>query len=205
MKVSIVTPWLNHSELCPVYERSVKGAQVIVVDNGSIESHKWAILAMVKHLGGVYIRNEENRLFAAANNQGLEQATGEIVLFMNNDVECRPGFLDKVAADVKPGGLYGPSLLAKHGLAYLEGWCIAAYREVWLSLKGWDAEYYSGLYWEDNDLCWRAAQMGYTLNEVAWPVYHYNNYTSGNMPGAMDKSAENEAKFLERVRAGEAA
>jgi len=197
--ISIVTPWLNHSELCPVYQRNLKGAQVIVVDNGSIKSHEWAIRSMVKHLGGVYIRNEDNRLFAAANNQGLEAATGEIVLFLNNDVDCRPGFLDKVAADVKPGGLYGPSLLDKHGLAYLEGWCIAAYLDVWLSLNGWDDSYYQGLYWEDNDLCWRAVQMGYTLNEVDWPVWHYNNYTSNGVPGAKDRSAENEAKFLARA------
>lgn len=203
--ISVITPWLNHSELCPIYKRQLASAQVIVVDNGSIESHKWAIQAMVKQLDGIYIRNEENCLFATANNQGLQAATGDIVLFLNNDVECRPGFLDKVAADVQPDGLYGPSKLKKHGLDYIEGWCIAAYREVWQSLNGWDDDYYSGLYWEDNDLCWRAVQRGYTMNERSWPVWHYNNYTSNGVVGAMDRSAENEAKFLERVRNAKAA
>jgi GT2 family glycosyltransferase len=200
MKISIITPWLDASELCHMYERGTKGAEVIVIDNGSMESHRWALIAMVKRLGGVYIRNDHNALFSAANNQGLQRATGEIVLFINNDVECRNGFLAQVERDVQPGALYGPSKLNRHGVDYLEGWCIGAKRNVWDSLSGWDDQYYTGLYYEDNDLCLRALQRGYQLQQVTWPVWHHNNYTSNRIPGAKAHAGENERKFLERVQ-----
>ena len=205
MSVSVITPWLNASELCPMYERGVKGAEVIVVDNGSTGDHPLKVAAMVERLGqaqgcAIYVRNETNNLFAKANNQGLEQATGEIVVFLNNDVECRPGFLEAVERDVQPGALYGPSKLNRHGVDYIEGWCIVARREVWEDLCGWDADYYQGLYWEDNDLCWRAMQKGYALIETRWPVWHYNNYTSNRVPGAKDSAAANEARFRARIR-----
>jgi O-antigen biosynthesis protein len=197
--ISIITPWLNNSQLCQMYAKGVTGAEVIVVDNASTGDHPLKIAAMVQRLGGVYIRNETNNLFAKANNQGLEQATGEIVVFLNNDVECRPGFLAQVEKDVRPGALYGPSKLNRHGVDYLEGWCIAAKHDVWLDLGGWDDTYYQGLYWEDNDLCWRAMQKGYQLVETRWPVWHYNNYTTNQTPGAMAHAAANEARFLERI------
>jgi GT2 family glycosyltransferase len=116
-------------------------------------------------------------------------------------VECRPGWLDQVARDVQPGALYGPSLQVKHGWGYLEGYCIAARREVWDALGGWEEDYYQGLYWEDNDLCARAVHAGYRLEQTRWPVWHYNNYTSQHIPGARENGPENERKFLERVAA----
>jgi GT2 family glycosyltransferase len=198
--ISIVTPWLDASELCPIYEKSVRGAQAVIVDNGSGPGHAVEIQRMVKRLGGVYIRNETNCLFATANNQGLAAATGEIIVFMNNDVEARYGFLEKIERVVQPGALYGPSKLSKYGVDYLEGWCIAAHRDVWMALSGWDDEYYTGLYWEDNDLCLRALTAGYKLVQTILPVWHYNNYTSARLPDAKAHSADNERKFLERVR-----
>jgi GT2 family glycosyltransferase len=199
--ISIVTPFLNHSELCPVFEASTRGAQVIVVDNGSEPKHAALIEQMVRRLGGEYIRNETNRGYSAANNQGLAVATGDVVVFLNNDVECRPGWLDQVARDVRPGMLCGPSLLTKHGWRYIEGYCIAARREVWDALGGWEEDYYQGLYWEDNDLCARAVHAGYRLEQTRWPVWHFNNYTSKGIPGADAHSKDNERKFLERVAA----
>jgi GT2 family glycosyltransferase len=159
--ISIVTPWLDASELCPIYEKSVRGAQAVIVDNGSGPGHAVEIQRMVKRLGGVYIRNETNCLFATANNQGLAAATGEIIVFMNNDVEARYGFLEKIERV---------------------------------------DEYYTGLYWEDNDLCLRALTAGYKLVQTILPVWHYNNYTSARLPDAKAHSADNERKFLERVR-----
>ncbi|MCG3143631.1 MAG: glycosyltransferase [Ignavibacteriales bacterium] len=200
--VSVITPWLDASELTRVYERSIEGAQAVVIDNGSDLMHAEQIEAMVSRLqhGSIYIRNENNRGFAAANNQGLTKATGDIVVFMNNDVECRPNFLELVKKDVQPGALYGPSKLYKHGLPYLEGWCIAARREVWDRLDGWDDRYYSGLYWEDNDLCFRAVQAGFGLIKTTWPAWHFNNYTTRRIPGSTDHSLENERLFLQRVQ-----
>lgn len=197
--ISIITPWLNASELCRPYAKGLQGAQVIVVDNGSSPEHAAKIAAMVASLGGILIRNEVNHLFARANNQGLAVANGEIVLFLNNDVEARPLFLEQVSRDVQPGGLYGPSLLEKFGLGYLEGWCLAAERPTWDLLGGWDDEYYEGLYWEDNDLCYRAMRLGLKLEQRPWGVWHHSNYTSSKVDGAYKHSSSNMQKFLQRI------
>ena len=198
--ISIVTPWLDHSELCKMYERGVKGAQVIIIDNGSDLLQAELIEHMVGRLNGIYIRNETNRLFAPANNQGLQAATGEIVLFLNNDVELRPGFLAQVERDVKPGGLYGPSMGNRHRQNYIEGWCIAATRDTWDKLGGWPDDL-PGMYWEDNILCLKAERLGITLNKTNWYCWHHNAYTTRTMwTEAVAHSAANEAKFIERIQ-----
>ena len=200
-KISIITPWLNASELTSTYRPSVRGAEVIVIDNGSEQAHADIIRGMAEQLEGVYIRNKHNAGFSAANNQGLAVATGDIVVFMNNDVECQTGWLQKVIRDVGAGEIVGPSMLSKHGVKYLEGYCIAARRDVWQALGGWPEDL-PGMYWEDNILCLRAVDAGYTLKQAAgWGVWHFNNYTSRKTPGAYDHSAANERVFLDMIHA----
>jgi len=198
--ISIITPWLDHSELCRMYEKHKRGAEVIIIDNGSDLLQAELIEHMVGRLNGIYIRNEDNRYFAPANNQGLQAATGEIVLFLNNDVELRPGFLKQVEADVKPGGLYGPSMGNRHDKDYIEGWCIAATRDTWDKLGGWPDDL-PGMYYEDNMLCLKAERLGVTLNKTDWHCWHANAYTTKTMfIAATARAAENEAKFIERIK-----
>ena len=204
--ISIITPWLNNPQLIKTYEPSVQGAQVIIVDNGSREQWASEIRKMVDRLDGKYIRNEENRLFAPANNQGLEVADGEIVLFLNNDIKAE-NLVKDVQIDVMPDMICGPSkmsrLVAGLKISYIEGWCIAAYKTVWDDLGGWNDKDYQGLYWEDNDLCYRAIQKGYELKETRWNIWHFNNYTSRSTPGAYDHSAHNQQVFEGKVRASQ--
>jgi len=201
--VSIITPWLNNPQLIQTYEPSVQGAQVIIVDNGSREQWAGEIRKMVDRLNGKYIRNEDNRLFAPANNQGLEVADGEIVLFLNNDIKAY-NLVKDVQIDITPKIIGGPSkmkrMVAGVNIPYIEGFCIAAYKSVWEDLGGWNEKDYKGLYWEDNDLCFRALQKGYELKETRWDVWHFNNFTSRNTPGAYDHSAHNQHVFEEMVR-----
>src|SRR3954467_14259587 len=123
--ISIITPWLDHPEFIADYEKAVAapGVQVIAVDNGSSTENAAAIRAMIQRLGGFYIRNEQNLWFAAANNQGLSVATGNIVLFLNNDIAAEPGWLDDVRRDVAPNGLFAPDVknvqIDQFNIAYL--------------------------------------------------------------------------------------
>jgi hypothetical protein len=75
--------------------------EVVVVDNGSVDD-------TVAWLGRAHptvrlVRNEENRGFAAASNQGAEAAAGALVAFVNNDVRLERSWLrplvDALAAD----------------------------------------------------------------------------------------------------------
>jgi GT2 family glycosyltransferase len=84
-------------------------------------------------------------------------------------------------------------------LLYVDGWCVAARREVWDALGGFDAETFQRPYWEDVDLSWRAVQAGYTLHQTRWPVRHLGNTTSRTVAGAYDASDANRAVFLAKV------
>lgn len=203
-RISIITPWYNCPELIRTYEKSVRGAEVIIIDNGSEEKNATAIRQMVNRLNGRYIRNNFNARYAVANNQGMAEATGDILIFMNNDIEAPIGWLTAVEKEVEDGALYGPSKptrqIAGVLLPYIEGFCIAGTRWTWDQLCGWDSETYQGMYWEDNDVCHRALQMGYELIETVWPVWHFGNYTSRKTEGSYDKSKDNYETFQEKVK-----
>ena len=70
-------------------------AQIIVVDNGS----KDGTTAWLGRQPDIeVILNPQNRGFAAANNQGIARARGEVVLLLNTDVELAPEYIDLCAA-----------------------------------------------------------------------------------------------------------
>ena len=68
--------------------------EVIVVDNGSADGSADAIAAAFPHVQ--LLRNPDNRLYAAGNNQGVAVAAGEFVCTLNSDTEVRPGALDRL-------------------------------------------------------------------------------------------------------------
>lgn len=207
MTVSIVTPWLDHPELIPAYEAAAAGAQVVIVDTGSTPENCAQVAAMAIRLGGYHKAWLDGRpfSFAAACNDGLAYATGDIVMFLNNDISADPGWLRLVGRDVRanPGALLGPATdvrgLAGRALLYIEGWCIAAERSVWDRLNGWDAETFQRPYWEDVDLCWRATRLGIRLRRRPWPVRHINNVTADSVPGSKDASDANRDALDARI------
>ncbi|MBI3466815.1 MAG: glycosyltransferase, partial [Planctomycetes bacterium] len=203
-RISIITPWRDHPELIEDYERAVAGAEVIIIDNASRPEHAQQLQAMVDRLRGVYLRNEENRGFAAANNQGMVRATGDILVFLNSDISASPGFLNMVLRDVRGDVLVGPSLHRQlvYGLwvPYLEGWCLAGRRGVWERLGGWDADAYPEPYWEDNDVCFRAVESGMQLVQARWPVQHKGGRTTTSVARWGESFERNRATFAARVR-----
>jgi len=201
--ISVITPWLNSPELIPAYEAAVTGAQVVIIDNGSALGTESALREMVKRLGGIYHKNDVNMGYAYANNQGLRLAKGEIVCFLNNDIIAQPGWLDNLKG-LRRGALYGPSLQGRLvdgvGAAFLEGWCLIGYRADFERIGGWNDKAFPGLYWEDNELSWRAMRAGLVLKEISLPIYHLSNYTSKQTPGAYNASETNRLTFFEIVR-----
>ncbi len=106
-RVSIVIPTWNGADLLEACLRSLRAQtfsafEVVVVDNGSTDRTR-AMLA-----GGFpevqLVALPENRGFAPATNAGLRAARGEILVCLNNDVECDPGWLGALVAalDARP-------------------------------------------------------------------------------------------------------
>lgn len=204
-KISIITPWLDHPEFIADYESSTRApdVEVIVVDNALNAENAKALADMVGRLGGKYLRNEENRWFAPANNQGLAASTGEIIVFLNNDISAPPTWLERVRQEVQVGRLYGPECvkLEVEGktVHYLSGWCVAASRQTWDLLGGWDARRHSMPYWEDIDLGYRAQKAGLQLEITNWAVHHKRNGTSASVPGVVMGQTQMEERFRARV------
>lgn len=203
--ISVVTPWFEHPELAEAYWKALDGErthEVIVVDNGS-----------ELPVARVGIRLEENTGFCHANNVGLEEATGDAVLFLNNDIALGiPGWLEAIRAELAPGVIVGADMRAdQHTVVdgkpqpYIDGWCIAVMREDLEALGGWDEDYDEPAYYSDNDLCLRAQQAGMRFVAASPPLIHLENKTAGPPVGkVVDVTRRNYRRFAQKVRDAEA-
>jgi len=79
--------------------------EVIVVDNGSDDGSADAVVASYPQVR--MIRNAENRLYAAGNNQGASAAAGDYVVTLNSDTEVRVGALDQLVDFLRSEPEYG--------------------------------------------------------------------------------------------------
>ncbi|HEU4703248.1 MAG TPA: glycosyltransferase family 2 protein [Conexibacter sp.] len=73
--------------------------ELIVVDNGSQDGSRAYLHTIARRFPHVTLLiNEGNRGFAAACNQGLACARGELLVLLNNDAVVAPGWLERLAA-----------------------------------------------------------------------------------------------------------
>jgi len=85
---------------------------VIVVDNGSTDGTD-AMIAR-RFPGVSYVKNSENRGFAAAVNAGFRLSTGKLVLLLNSDTRLIPGEITRMLDFMEhepPVGIVGPQLV----------------------------------------------------------------------------------------------
>lgn len=100
-RVSIITVNYNQVALTCALLDSLKkvtypDVEVVVVDNGSPED---ATPVITKNYPNVkFVRSNENLGFAGGNNLGIKESTGKYLLFLNNDTEVDPGFLEPLVA-----------------------------------------------------------------------------------------------------------
>ncbi len=207
MIISIITPFHNCPELLPDYEKAVQGSQVIVIDNASDDDTAVKLQEMIERLGNgsKYIRNDVNQGYSKANNQGLAVADGEIVVFLNSDIQATGNWLDRVQ-NAKKGAFYSPTsgvrIVDGEVLRYLEGWCLFGHKSDFERIGGWNERDFPGLYWEDNELCYRAKRAGIELKQAILPLLHLSNYTSRRTEGAYTFSQDNKAVFERIVKEG---
>lgn len=117
-KVSIVVVTYNNLDFTRACLESLvahsqyEHVEIIVVDNASSDGSpaflsEWVANGKNRKL----ILNDDNRGFAAANNQGLHMASGEYLVLLNNDTYVTPGWLRTLVRHLQRDrtiGLIGP-------------------------------------------------------------------------------------------------
>lgn len=209
-RVTIVSVCFNSLAVLPGMLASVPfGCPVVLVDNGSDDIGAVAELA-ARH-GARLIRNETNRGFGAACNQGAAVAETEFLLFLNPDAALAPGALTALVAgaDRYPDASgFNPRIAGPGGRPYFKrssnlmpraermprGWP-AADREVTVlfggalmvrraafeAIGGFDARIF--LYHEDDDLSRRLrAQAGPVMFLRDPLVEHLGGRSSARSP-----------------------
>src|SRR5688572_26442584 len=95
--VSVITINYNQLQLTLDLLKSLRNItypaiEIIVVDNASVQNPLPTISAEYPEVK--VIVSEKNLGFAGGNNLGIEAAAGKYLLFLNNDTEVDPGFLE---------------------------------------------------------------------------------------------------------------
>lgn len=79
--------------------------ELILVDNGSSDESVELARSLQAPFAVTILANPHNESFSDANNQGAERANGELLLFLNNDVEpFEPGWLRELVACQRRSG-----------------------------------------------------------------------------------------------------
>ena len=136
-RASIVIPLFNRCDLTlACLEALVAGTdpdryEVVIVDNASTDGTPDLLASLDGDV--VVIRNEENLGFARACNQGAAAASAELLVFLNNDTEVFPGWLEALLAglDGDPSiGAAGARLLFPDGTIQHGGMAIVERLDV---------------------------------------------------------------------------
>ncbi|MFG1242396.1 glycosyltransferase family 2 protein [Xanthobacter sp. V7C-4] len=121
-KVSIVIPTRDRAGLLGMALDSLIGKtayrnfEIIIVDNGSVEPETFALFAEMKATwpDTTIVRDDGDFNYPRICNNGVAAATGDLILFLNNDIEViEAGWLgEMVALALRPGvGIVGAKLL----------------------------------------------------------------------------------------------
>ncbi len=119
--ISIIIISYNKADLTKkcleeVFKNTKDDFEVIVIDNASTDE---AIDYLFREKRITLLQNNKNLGFSKANNQGAQKAKGEILVFLNNDTEVQPGWLEPIINIYKTEknvGAVGVKLLFPDGL-----------------------------------------------------------------------------------------
>ena len=108
--ISIIIPILNQHEMSAECIQAIMETttdyEIVVIDNGSDPPFKSPFSGFNEVR---VVRNEENKGFPAAVNQGIRAAKGDVIVLLNNDVTVSPGTLNRLADWLENFDIVGPS------------------------------------------------------------------------------------------------
>jgi N-acetylglucosaminyl-diphospho-decaprenol L-rhamnosyltransferase len=105
-------------------------AHIVVVDNGSTDGTAAMLAQRFPDAEVVALR--ENRGFATAVNAGIAAGSAEVVVLVNNDVECDAGFVAALVAALarEPGAGMAAGLLLARGRATVDSYGVEVDRTL---------------------------------------------------------------------------
>lgn len=126
------SPWLVRC--LEALRAAGKELEILVVAQGPAAQ---AAAREVARFADVTLRVERNRGFAAANNQALEEARGEHVATVNDDVVVAPGWLGALveALEAAPGAAAAQGVNLVLGEPYLADGCGLAWNRHWQAVQ----------------------------------------------------------------------
>ena len=182
--------------------------EILIVDNGSTDG---SVAAASKQFRQVrVIATGKNLGFAQGANLGAAQARGDILLFLNPDIELGANCVNELIATLRePGvGVVGPrvatavSATVEYGAAidplgsprglevrapvfFVPGCALATPARTFAEVGGFDDRYF--MFVEDVDYCWRALLRGHDVRvAAAAEVTHVGGASApGGYPTAM--------------------
>lgn len=182
--VSVIVPTFNSERFLEACLRSVNGqtygnVEVIVVDNHSADKTR----EIAKRYGARIVESRAKR--SEARNIGARKATGELVFFVDSDMELTPNVVDECVAKVESGfdAVIIPEISVGEGFwakcRALEKACYVGddaieasrlfRRRVFEKIGGYDVELEAG---EDWDLNRRTIRSGYRIGRIRAPIKH---------------------------------
>jgi len=199
IKVSIVIPNWNGGNLLKQNLPNVASTnpdEIIVVDDASVDESS-QFIKKFKEIR--LIQNERNLGFVRSVNRGVEEAKGEIVVLLNNDVSPERDFLKPLLDHFEDKDLFAVSChepnfswakaefsngFVVHGMGekskkphisfWASGGSAAFSKEKWQILDGMDPIFYP-FYWEDIDFSYRAWKRGWKILWEPASIVHHNH------------------------------
>ena len=175
--------------------------EIIVVDDGSWDGSVKLLRTQFQQVKRVV--HKVNRGFSAAVNTGVRASKGELIVLLNTDVVPVKDFLVNVIPHFENPNVFSVSVheagygwargyfadgyvqlgmgtedKSTHQSFYVSGGSGVFRRKYWVTLGGMDEKLLSPFYWEDIDICYRAAKRGLTnLWEPNSKVVHKHEST----------------------------
>jgi len=200
MKVSIIIATYNHLEDClkPCCEALKKyvnfdDVEVIIAANGCIDGTRQYVESLGSNFKLVWF---DKPGFAIPVNAASEIATGEYLLFLNNDCFfLKEGVIDMLIAEFEKDpkvGVVGPEFCYNEyaDANYIKFYCTMMRKSLFDELGRFDVLFADGTC-EDVDICIKAERAGYTLKMVTPPVFHRFGITIRSMKNVSEILTKN--------------
>lgn len=196
--------WLKKC-LDSLISQSYKNIEIIVVDNKSTDNSVEYIKQRYPNV--IIIKSFKNLGFAGGNNLGIQKASGDFILMMNNDTWVKPNFVEKIINFYKKNRFdvvapysrdyfrkknFTPYIfkidLLGHNVVYrkkeissgfyLSGVCLFFKKNFYQKTRGLDNNFF--MYCEEADWFWRLNLLKKSFSFVPnLFIYHYIGGSTG--------------------------